>query len=146
MTVSSVVTPFSFVHQFKSREARDNWAEVLDRAESGAAPVVKRNQPLVLLGRDIVSSLIKSQHPVDVKVSVTDSQVSMWLDSAPIHGVGKTFEEAEGEFLDALLDYAALWFEELRYSPNHRDNQSLVILVTMFAENTDELRAVIFDD
>jgi hypothetical protein len=70
----------------------------------------------------------------------------MWLDGVPVHGVGRSYEQAEDDFLDALLDYADDWVRELRHAPNHRQNAGLVTQVLMFGEHRDELRALVFAD
>lgn len=87
-----------------------------------------------------------AQSPFDVKVSVTGHQTSMWIDGVPVHGVGDSYEEAEDDFLDALVSYAEEWVEELRYAPNHRANAPLVERVLMFAGDREELRRVVFDE
>jgi hypothetical protein len=140
------VAGFEPTHQFKSREARDHWREILDRAEGGVVSVVRRTSPVVVAPREVIARALAALHPFDVQVSVSDSQVSMWLEQAPVHGAGATYEQAEEEFLDALLDYAELWVDELRSAPNHRDNEGLVTQVLMYGENRDELRRVVFGD
>ena len=138
------VAGFAPTHQFKAREARDHWREILDRAEGGVVSVVRRTSPVVVAPRELVARALTALYPFDVQVSVGEAQVSMWLEQAPVHGVGASYDEAEQEFLDALLDYAELWVKELRSAPNHRDNEGLVTLVLMHGDNRDELRSVVF--
>ena len=95
-------------------------------AESAVVSVVRRTSPVVVAPREVIARALAALYPFDVQVSVGESQVSMWLDQAPVHGVGATYEEAEKEFLDALLDYAELWVDELKSAPNHRGNEGLV--------------------
>jgi hypothetical protein len=142
----AVSAGFELTHQFGSREARDNWREVLDRAENGLVPVVRRTSPLVIVPRELVEEALAARHPFDVQVSVGADQVAMWLDGVPVHAVGATYAEAEDTFLDALLDYADLWVAELRHAPNHRANAGLVQQVLMFGDERDELRNVVFGD
>ena len=133
-------------HQFKSREARDNFKLVLDAAERGDLAVVRRDAPLVVVRRDIYDADLESSAPFDVKSSIQDGQISFWMDRLPVHGSGATLPEAEEAFLDALVDYADLWVEELRHAPNHKDNAPMIRRITMYVGDREELRRVVFDD
>ena len=137
---------FALAHQFKAREARDHFKELMDRAESGGVAVLRRNSTMVLVERDVLDSALAAQHPFDVKVSFSDGQISMWIGRVPVHGVGESYDEAEEDFLDALVDYAETWVTELRFAPNHKTNAGLVKRVLMFAGDRDELRRVVFGD
>jgi len=77
---------------------------------------------------------------------VTDGQIAFWLRDVPVHAVGADLEEAEVRFLDALVDYADLWFHELRYAANHAQHQHLALRVAMYAGNREELRRVVFGE
>jgi hypothetical protein len=133
-------------YQFKAREARDHFKELMDRAESGGVAVLRRNSTMVLVDRELFDSVLASRHPFDVKVSLADGQASMWMDGIPVHGVGDSYDQAEEDFLDALVDYAETWIEELRFAPNHRAHGGLVERVLMYAGERDELRRVVFGD
>ena len=139
-------SPFALTYQFKAREARDHFKELMDRAESGGVAVLRRNSAMVLVDRDLLDSALAAKHPFDVKVSFAHEQTSMWIEGLPVHGVGDSFDEAEQNFLDALVDYAVAWIEELRFAPNHRANAGLVERVLMFAGQREELRRVVFGD
>lgn len=137
---------FDPAHQFGAREARDNLKLLLDRAEGGAVAVVRRNAPVVVASRDVFDAALAPQAPFNVNVSVTTTQVSMWIDGLPTHAVGSTLDEAEDEFLDALVEYAEDWLEELRFAPNHKQHAGLVQRILMYAEEREEFRRVVFDD
>lgn len=137
---------FPLTHQFKAREARDHFKELMDRAESGGVAVIRRRSAMVLLDRDTLNTALAAQYPFDVKVSITGRQTSMWIDGVPVHGVGDSYDEAENELLDALVSYAEEWVEELRFAPNHRANAPLVERVLMYAGDREELRRVVFGD
>ncbi len=137
---------FALTHQFKAREARDHFKELMDRAESGGVAVLRRNSTMVLVERDVLDAALAVQHPFDVNVSFSDGQTSMWIDGVPVHGVGDSYDEAEEDFLDALVDYAEAWVSELRLAPNHKANAGLVERVLMFAGERDELRRVVFGE
>jgi hypothetical protein len=116
----------------------------MDRAESGGVAVLRRNYTMVLVERDVLDSALAAQHPFDVKVSFSDGQTSMWIEGVAVHGVGDSYDEAEEDFLDALVDYAEAWVSELRFAPNHKANAGLVERVLMFAGDRDELRQIVF--
>ena len=137
---------FALTHQFKAREARDHFKELMDRAEDGGVAVLRRNSTMVLVDRDMLDSALAAMHPFDVKVGFAEGQTSLWMDGVPVHGVGNSYDEAEEDFLDALVDYAEAWMAELRFAPNHRENVGLVDRVLMFAGKRDELRRVVFGD
>lgn len=80
--------------------------------------VIRRRAPVVAIDRETLGALLAAV-PVPVMSSVTDGQFAFWVDGAPIHAVGDDFDTAEEAFLDALVDYAEAWFEDLRTAPNH---------------------------
>lgn len=137
---------FALAHQFKAREARDHFKELMDRAESGGVAVLRRNSTMVLVERAVLDSALAAKHPFDVKVSFSDGQTSMWIEGVPVHGVGESYDAAEEDFLDALVDYSEAWVSELRFAPNHKANAGLVERVLMFAGDRDELRGVVFGE
>lgn len=118
----------------------------MDRVESGGVAVLKRNSAMVLVGREVLDSALAAANPFDVKVSFTSGQVAMWMDGAPVHGAGDTYDAAEEDFLDALVEYAEAWTEELRFAPNHRAKAGLVDRVLMYAGDRGELRRAVFGD
>jgi hypothetical protein len=137
---------FLLGHELKSREARDHFRQVLDAAEHGGVPVVRREIPVVVVRRDILDSVLAEVAPLDVKSAVTHGQFAFWLDNPPVHAVGDDLDRAEDEFLDALVDYAELWIDELQHVPNHVSNRDVVLRIAMFAGARDELRRVVFGD
>lgn len=137
-------SPFGPGHQFRAREARDHFKELMDTAESGGVAVLRRNAPMALVRRELLDQALAVQHPFDVKVSFDSGQTSMWIDGVPVHGVGDSYDAAEEDFLDALVDYAGAWVERLRFAPNHAAHAGLVARVLLFAGDIDELRSAVF--
>ena len=137
---------FEFAHQFKSREFRDNQKPALEQVERGGVTVLRRSEPLVVLRRQMIDPVLARDARFSVKSSVGDDQVAFWLEDAPVQAVGADLDEAEEEFLDALIDYADLWMRELRYAPNHAKNEILVTRIAMFAGDREELREVVFSE
>lgn len=141
------MSAFHVGHQFKSREARDNFSGLLDEAANGGVAVVQRDeQAFVLVTRAAYDAALADRAPFAVRSSVHDGQFSLWLDDVPVHAVGGSLDEAEDDFLDALIDYADLWLSELRHAPNHRLNAQLVHRVTAYAPDREALRAIVFGE
>ncbi|MHB8318890.1 MAG: prevent-host-death protein [Acidimicrobiales bacterium] len=136
----------ALLHEFKAREAREHWKDILDLAESGAVAVVCRNSPVAVVDRQVLDDALARSHPFDVQVSIGKGRVSMWIDGLSVHGDGATLAEAEEDFLDALLDYAQAWVDELHVAPNHRDHGGLVRRVLLSGGNRELLRKAIFDE
>lgn len=137
---------FDLGHQYKAREARDHFREVLDTAENGNVAVVRRATPVVVVMRDALDEALRVTAPLEVRSAVKDGQVVFWLEDAPVLASGADLDSAEDAFLEALVDYAELWFDELRDAPNHRQNKFLALRVAAFAGDLDELRQVVFGD
>ena len=143
---TAAAAKFEFGHQFKAREARDKLKDVLDQAESGGVAVVRRGKPVVVAPRDIIDELASAMAPLEIKSAVTDGQFAFWLDEAPVHAADADLDEAEEQFLDALVDYVDLWYSELRHAPNHAGNRYLALRVAIFAGDREELRQVMFGE
>lgn len=137
---------FSLGHEFRSREARDHLKDVLDRAESGSPAVIRRHSPVVVMDRDVFGAALQAAAPVPVLSAVTGGQFAFWVDGAPIHAVGDDLDAAEDAFLDALVDYAQAWFDDLKAAPNHKQFRDLALLVGIYAGDRSELHRVIFGD
>jgi hypothetical protein len=138
--------PVEFGHQYQSREARDRLSQLFDEAERGGVPVVRRarQRDYVVVRRDVLDDALAPHAPFEVQASVHDGQVSLWLDDVPVHAAAGSFEEAEAAFLDAVVDYAESWLDELRHAPNHQQHAPLVRRIAMYAGDRDELRRVVF--
>ena len=133
-----------FGRQYGSKDARAHLPALLDAAIRGDVAVVRRGEPVVMVRRDLYDAALGPQAPFDVLTSIHNGEVALWLATVPVQATGSTWQEAEDNFLDALVDYAALWAEELRHAPNHTQNAGLVRRVSMYAANRDELRRVVF--
>ncbi len=142
--MSQAAGKFELGHQFKAREARDQLKDVLDEAEHGGVAVIRRDKPVVLVLREHLDLLLEERVSLEVKSAVANGQIAFWLEDAPVHATGSDLDQAEEQFLDALVDYADLWFHELRHAPNHARHQYLALRVALYAGKREELRQVVF--
>ena len=56
---------------------------------------------------------------------------SVFLPGLPLAAEGATFDEAIGEMVQVLREYAEDWQDRLRTAPNHADNWGLVQLIAL---------------
>jgi hypothetical protein len=131
---------------YKSRAARDHLKDVLDAAEAGGTAIITRERPVAAVDAEVLGELLRTQAPFDVLSSVTDNQVAFWLADGLVHGVGDNLSDATEDFLDALIDYAATWLEDLRDAPNHAHNRLLVLRIALNAQDRNELERAVFGD
>ena len=145
--MATVLTPsYPIGRRFKARSFRDNLKSVLDLAEIGGSSVVTRNHPIATVDAAVLEELLAERAPFEVLSSVTDAQVAFWLADGLVHAAGDDLKAATDAFLDALIDYAESWFEDLRDAPNHAHNRLLVLRIALHAGDRDELERVVFDD
>ena len=131
--------------RFKSRSARDHIKDVLDAAEAGSTAVITRERPVAVVDAGLLEELLAEQAPFEILSSITDEQVAFWLADGLVHGVGGDLRAATDDFLDALVDYASSWFQDLRSAPNHAHNRLLALRIALHAGDRDELERVVFD-
>ena len=131
---------------YKSRSARDHLKDVLDAAEAGGTAIITRERPVAAVDAGVLAELLETQAPFDVLSSVTDEQVAFWLADGLVHGVGDNLAAATDDFLDALIDYATSWLEDLHDAPNHAHNRLLVLRIALHAQDRLELERAVFGD
>jgi hypothetical protein len=131
---------------YKSRTARDHIKDVLDAAEAGGTAIITRDRPVAAVDAKVLAELLAAQAPFNVLSSTTEDQVAFWLADGLVHGVGDDIVQATDDFLDALIDYAKSWFEDLRDAPNHAHNKLLVLRIALHSGDRDELERAVFDD
>jgi hypothetical protein len=56
---------------------------------------------------------------------------SVFLPGLPVAADGATFDDAIAELIQALREYADDWQERLLDAPNHRENWSLIQLISL---------------
>lgn len=131
----------------KITDARASISDIYDMAGRRLIVEIARENdaPVAVIRKDDLQSLLRAQCALDPKVHFSkDGQVSMWLEDLPISSQGASFEEAGGELIEALRDYATTWMEDLREYPNHQKGWALPALVRL--SDDEELRTYLFED
>lgn len=124
--------------QFASvAEGRAHFKDLLDAAAGGIPAALRRDRQrfAVVDGARLREALRSTLRRVDV-VAEADGW-SVMVRGTPVAADGTTLEEAIGETVDALRDYAQDWIDHLSTARNHADNWGLVQLVTLSED--DEL-------
>jgi len=132
--------------RYKSRSARDNFSDLLTAAEAGMPPVITRDRPVAAIDARALEELLAIRAPFDVLSSVTNDQVALWLSDGSAYAVGPDLATATDGFLDALVDYAQSWFDDLREAPNHAQNRWLAMRIALHAGDREELEHAVFGD
>lgn len=119
--------------------ARTNLRSVLDAAHEGLVTTVTRDSEhyVVVNAADFRGDLARLR-PAKAMVAAEGGGWSAVLPGVPIHGDGATFDEAVGDLIDALREYAEDWNTRLYRAPNHRQHRTVVELVEL--SNDDQLR------
>lgn len=120
----------SAVHYDSYTDARAHLKDLLDAAERGRLATVRRDTArtaVVEVGR--LRHFLASLVPLRAQVVAEDGGWSVFIPGVPVAADGPTFEEAIGDMVDALREYADDWQDRLLDAPNHRENWGLVQLI-----------------
>ena len=109
-------------------------------------PVITRDRPVAAIDARALEELLAIRAPFDVLSSVTNDQVALWLSDGSAYAVGPDLATATVGFLDALVDYAQSWFDDLREAPNHAQNRWLAMRIALHAGDREELEHAVFGD
>ncbi|OLE27857.1 MAG: prevent-host-death protein [Actinobacteria bacterium 13_1_20CM_3_71_11] len=129
----------SITHYDTYTDARAHLKDLLDAAERGRVATVRRDAGRTAVVdverlRAVLAALIASRAHVVAEAGGW----SVFIPGLPVAADGATFEEAVGEMIDALREYAEDWQERLLDAPNHRNNWGLVQLISLSTD--DQLR------
>lgn len=120
------------VHFDSYTDARAHLKALLDAAERGLVATVRRES-----ARTAIVDVERLRHYL-ATVTSSRAQVvseaggwSIFIPGLPVAADGATFDEAVGEMIDALREYAEDWQDHLLDAPNHRDNWGLVQLISL---------------
>lgn len=128
--VRSEEEAMSAVHYDSYTEARAHLKDLLDAAERGRVATVRRDSATTAVVdgqrlRQALADLVPSR----AQAVAEAGGWSVFLPGLPVSADGASFDEAIGEMVDALRDYADDWQQRLLDAPNHRANWGLVQLV-----------------
>ena len=127
------------VNYGSAREARNHFKDLLDAADEGRpATVIRDERRVAAVDADRLVYFLTRLYPSGVQAVADGDRWSIFLPGVPVAADGATIEEAVGEMVDALRDYAQAWTERLRLASNHEDNWGLVQIVSLASD--DQLR------
>jgi hypothetical protein len=124
--------------QFDSvADGRAHLKELLDAAAGGIPAGLTRDRDrfAVVDAVRLRRFLLSVSRPADVVAEAEGW--SIFVAGTPVAADGATLDEAIGETVDALREYATDWIDHLSAAPNHADNWALIQLVVL--SNDDEL-------
>ncbi len=127
------------VHYDSYSEARAHLKDLLDAAERGRVATVRRESAnAVVLDARRLRQLLALVVPSRAQVVAEAGGWSVFIPGLPVAADGPTFDEAIGEMIQALREYAEDWDERLLDAPNHRGHWGLVQLISL--SDDDQLR------
>lgn len=120
----------SAVHYDSYTDARAHLKDLLDAAERGRLATVRRDTVrTAVVEVERLRHFLASLVPLRAQVVAEDGGWSVFIPGVPVAADGPTFEEAIGDMVDALREYADDWQDRLLDAPNHRENWGLVQLI-----------------
>jgi hypothetical protein len=123
------------VHYDTFSDARRHFKDLLDAAVSGRPATLRRDDAqAAVVDASRLRSLLASLEPARVKVVAEAGGWSALMPGLPVAADGPSFDEALIELVYALREYSDDWNDHLLTAPNHRDNWSLVLLVTLSSD------------
>ncbi|WP_086821088.1 type II toxin-antitoxin system HicB family antitoxin [Allokutzneria sp. NRRL B-24872] len=125
----------SAVHFDSYTEARAHLKDLLDAAEKGRVATVRRDTAVTaVVAVERLRHFLASIVPSRAQVVPEDGAWSVFIPGLPVAADGASFDEAIGEMVDALREYAEDWQERLLDASNHRDNWGLVQLISLSSD------------
>lgn len=119
-------------HEKSYSEARAHLKDLLDSAEAGQTATVRRGSGRVaFVDAERLRYALSRLVPARAEVIAEGGGWSAFVRGLPVAADGVTFDEAVGELVDALREYAEDWVDHLRLAPNHKENWGLVQLVLL---------------
>src|SRR5699024_9166575 len=113
---------------------------VLDAAGAGLVTSVTRGSEKIMVVRaEGQRKMLSLLRPADARVVAEGGGWAVMLPGLPVHGDGENFDDAIGDAIDALREYADAWNDHLHTAANHVDNRPVVELIELSSD--DELRA-----
>lgn len=133
------------VHYDSYTDARNNLKHLLDAAEHGLVATVRRDAAVTaVLDAGRLRHFLASVVPSRAQVVQEGGGWSVFIPGLPIAADAAIFDDAIGEMIEALREYAQDWQDHLLNAPNHRDNWGLVQLISL--SDDDQLRGWLVGD
>lgn len=128
------------VHYDSYTQGRAHLRDLLDAAAEGRPATIRRERLRAAIVdaerlRDALADTVISR----AEVVAEAGGWSVFLPGVPVAADGATFDEAIGEMIDALREYAQDWEARFRLAPNHANAWPLVQLVAL--SDDEQLRA-----
>ncbi|WP_232662587.1 prevent-host-death protein [Pseudonocardia sp. TRM90224] len=124
------------VHYDSYTEARAHLKDLLDAAESGRVATVRRDSmTTAVVEVERLRHFLASIVPSNAQVVPEAGGWSVFIPGLPVAADGASFDEAIGEMVVALREYADDWQQRLLNAPNHRENWGLVQLISLSDDN-----------
>jgi predicted RNase H-like HicB family nuclease len=119
-------------HYDSYTEGRAHLKDLLDAAERGRVATVRRDAgQSAVVDVERFRRFLASVSPARAETVAEAGGWSIFIPGLPIAADGATFDEAVGETIAALREYAEDWQERLLDAPNHRENWGLVQLISL---------------
>lgn len=129
----------SAVHYDSFTAARTHLKTLLDAARRGRLATVRRDaSTAVVIDAERFRTFLASSTAARAQVIAEAGGWSVLIPGMPIAADGTTFDDAIGNMIDALREYAVDWQERLLDVPNHRQHWPVVALVGL--SDDDQLR------
>lgn len=133
------------VHYDSYTDARNNLKHLLDAAEHGLVATVRRDASVTaVLDAGRLRHFLASVVPSRAQAVQEGDGWSVFIPGLPISADAAIFDDAVGEMIEALREYAQDWQDHLLNAPNHRDNWGLVQLISL--SDDDQLRGWLVGD
>ena len=120
-------------------DARRRLRQVLDRASAGVPVGIRsRDRTVTVVAGEALRGVLRSSPQLPRPFVVAENGGwSVLLSGTPVAAEGGSLDEAVGEFVVALREYADDWEQRLHAAPNHRSNWVLVCFLGLMSD--DEL-------
>lgn len=126
----------SIIHYDSYTEARTHLKDLLDAAERGRVATVRRDtRTTAFVDRERLRYFLAVVSPSRAQVVAEDGGWSVFIPGLPLAADGASFDDALGEMVLALREYAEDWQERLLDAPNHAGNWGLVQLISLSDDN-----------
>ena len=117
-------------------DTRNRLKEVLDTADRGVPVGVERHgRRVVMMDMALLQELLTDSPRLRRPEAVAEAGGwSVFLPGTPVAADGADLDEAVGEFVVALREYAEDWIDRLRFAPNHAQHWPLVHFVSLSSD------------